>query len=131
MLKKSLYLILLPCVLALSGCVAHTPKDDKANLTIGKVQQQIKVGLSSAEVVEILGSPNLVSTDEKRREVWVYDRVSRESRFESSGVFGSLLILGGSSNSQSASSSQKTLTIIIKFDEKNKVRDFSYQTSKF
>jgi outer membrane protein assembly factor BamE (lipoprotein component of BamABCDE complex) len=47
-------------------------------LTVGKVQREIKVGMSSADVAEILGSPNVVTTDDQRREVWVYDKVASD-----------------------------------------------------
>jgi outer membrane protein assembly factor BamE (lipoprotein component of BamABCDE complex) len=47
-------------------------------LTVGTVQREIKVGMSSAEVVGVLGSPNMVTTDSKRRENWVYDKISTE-----------------------------------------------------
>jgi outer membrane protein assembly factor BamE (lipoprotein component of BamABCDE complex) len=69
----------------LSGCyptsLADQQKDMNAakgegdTLSIGKVQKEIKVGMSSADVVTVLGSPNMVTTDDKRREVWVYDKV--------------------------------------------------------
>ncbi len=31
--------------------------------------------MSGAQVVTILGSPNIVSTDSERREVWMYDKI--------------------------------------------------------
>ena len=67
-------------VLVLSGCMM-TPqhrravRDDSGDrMTVGKVQKEIRVGMSGAEVAEVLGSPNIVSTDEERREVWIYDK---------------------------------------------------------
>ena len=39
--------------------------------------------------------------------------------------------LNGTSSRQSESSSQKTLTVIIKFDEDGLVRDYAYHTSRF
>lgn len=101
------------------------------NLTVGKVQREIKVGMSNAEVVEILGSPNMVTTDGQRREVWVYDKVSTEMAYSKSGAYGNILILGASKSTGAASRTQKTLTIIIKYDEAGKVRDFAYHSSKF
>jgi outer membrane protein assembly factor BamE (lipoprotein component of BamABCDE complex) len=116
-------------------------------LSVGKVQREIRVGMSSAEVVEVLGSPNMVTTDEKRREVWVYDKIATEHAYSTSSGGISALILGGfaggsgaagggvgpsfSKGSGAASTSQRTLTIIIKFDEQNKVRDFAYRQSSF
>lgn len=96
-------------------------------VTVGTVQREIKLGMTSASVVEVLGSPNVVTTDEKRREVWVYDKIATD--VAASGGGWTLLLLGQSAGA--ASKSQRTLTIIIKFDEDKKVRDFAYHTSRF
>jgi outer membrane protein assembly factor BamE (lipoprotein component of BamABCDE complex) len=123
-------------VLVLAGCGAayhrNQAQDDGARtLTVGTVQREIRVGMSAADVVAILGSPNIVTTDEQRREVWVYDKISTDTAYSKSegGVF--LLILGASSASGARSTTQKTLTVIVKFDEQAKVRDFAYHSSKF
>jgi outer membrane protein assembly factor BamE (lipoprotein component of BamABCDE complex) len=108
-------------------------------LTVGTVQREIRVGMSGAQVAEVLGSPNIVTTDEKGREVWVYDRISTESVYSSSSALILGILTGGSGGGgglagQSAgasSSTQKSLTVIIKFDEQKKVRDFAYRSSTF
>ena len=104
-------------------------------LTLGVVQRKIDVGMSTADVIEILGSPNIVSTDGERREVWVYDRISTSIASKSTKKNGGLnLLLLGASKGSSASetvSSHKNLTVIIKFDKENLVRDFSYRQSSF
>jgi len=117
------------------------PTGDK--LTVGTVQKEIRVGMSGAEVATVLGSPNIVSTDEQRREVWIYDKISTDVAYSTSNGGISALILGGASNvgggiggsggrsAGAASTSQKTLTVIIKFDDDKKVRDFAYHTSSF
>jgi len=94
---------------------------------VGVVQKEIKIGMPSSDVVLVLGSPNIVTTDDQRREQWVYDKVSSTVSASTSGVY---LIFAGVSAGAS-SSSQKTLTIIIKFDKEGKVRDFAYHNSKF
>ncbi len=123
--------------LFISGCVNATYHKNKVqapakdSLTVGTVQRQIRIGMTSAEVAEVLGSPNVVTTDEQRREVWVYDKISSDVTYSQSEGFGTLLLLGTTRDSGSTSSSQKTLTIIIKFDNEAKVRDFAYHSSKF
>lgn len=107
------------------------PSEQPEKLTVGKVQGEIKVGMSGAAVAEILGSPNIVTTDEQRRENWIYDKVSSESVDTSNAVGGSIIIFGGSSGQRQQSRTQKTLTIIIKFDENKLVRDFAYNYSQF
>jgi len=104
-------------------------RDDSGDrLTVGTVQREIKVGMSSAQVAEILGSPNVVSTDEERREVWVYDKIATDVIYSNSGAGLKFLTSG---NAGAASKSQRTLTVIIKYDHDSKVRDFAYHTSRF
>lgn len=112
-------------------------------VTVGVVQKEIRVGMSSSEVATVLGSPNIVTTDDQRREVWIYDKLSTETAHSTSSGGVSALFLGigssagggiGGSGSQSTgatSTSQRTLTVIIKFDNNSKVRDFAYHTSRF
>jgi outer membrane protein assembly factor BamE (lipoprotein component of BamABCDE complex) len=134
-MKKLLSLVcMLSCALFFVSCAssqksADTTKTD--NISVGKVQREIKIGMTSAEVVEVLGSPNIVTTDEERREVWVYDKMSTQvdSSSSSKGIW--LVVVGAGSDKSSSSTSQRTLTIIIKFDNEGKVRDFSYRTSSF
>ncbi|MFA5168062.1 MAG: hypothetical protein WC530_05990 [Candidatus Omnitrophota bacterium] len=150
-MKKNLMALLL--VILTTGCVsasAHRQdvQDNGPNsLTVGKVQREIKLGMTNAQVAEILGSPNVVTTDEQRREVWVYDKIASEAAYSNSGASygggvgaggapGSSLILGGlgmgyGKNAGAVSTTQKTLTVIIKFDLEGKVRDFAYNSSKF
>jgi len=122
---------------------AEVEKPTGDQLTVGTVQKEIRVGMSGAEVAAVLGAPNIVSTDEERREVWIYDKISTDVAYSSSSGGLSTLILGGGGSvaggvggsanrgAGAASSSQKTLTVIIKFDDEKKVRDFAYHTSSF
>lgn len=107
------------------------PSEQPEKLTVGTVQREIKVGMSAAAVAEILGAPNIVTTDEERREHWIYDKVSSDSVDTSNSVGGSIIIFGGGTSQRERSRNQKTLTIIIKFDENKLVRDFAYNFSQF
>ncbi len=106
-------------------------KDSATALTVGRVQREIRVGMTNAEVAEVLGSPNIVSSDEQRREVWVYDKISTDRAYSTNSGGASILILGASGGSGASSTSQRTLTVIIKFDKDGRVRDFAYHQSKF
>lgn len=121
----------LAAALVIAACASPPPPPQGDELTVGKVQGEIKVGMDAASVVEILGSPNIVTTDEKRREVWVYDKVSSDRVDTAHSIGGSIIILGGGAARSSSSSTQRTLTIIIKFDEEKKVRDFAYNYTQF
>jgi len=126
-LAGSLFVALLVAV----GCASPPPQEPADRLTVGKVQGEIKVGMPASEVAAILGSPNIVTTDEQRREVWIYDKVSSDSVDTASGISGSIIILSGGKSSRSSSTTQRTLTIIIKYDENKLVRDFAYNYSQF
>lgn len=132
-MKYLFTLLIFPALLLLPGCQSNPPpapvKSD--NLTVGTVQKEIRIGMSSADVVSVLGSPNMVTTDDQRREVWVYDKVATESVSRSSTGWVFAIIAGGHSSEGSSSTTQRTLTIIIKFDENHKVRDFAYHSSQF
>jgi len=108
------------------------------NLTVASVQSQVYVGMSGAEVAEALGSPNIVTTDQFRNETWIYDKIYTEaSESETHDMTGTLRYLdvwgplAGSSTNRRSTTSQRTLTVIIKFDEFGEVYDFAYHTSRF
>jgi len=129
---KSIWCILSLCLLvAAAGCGGNKAEIQEDRLTVGKVQGEIKVGMAASQVVELLGSPNIVTTDEKRREVWIYDKVSTDRVDTASSTFASIIILGATSRDSSSSQRQRTLTIIIKYDEEKKVRDFAYNYTQF
>ena len=148
MKKISLGLIVL-ATLSLQACKsvdehkAAVRNDAADKVTVGKVQAEVRVGMSGGDVVGVLGSPNIVTTDEQRREVWVYDKFATESAYSTSSGGVSALVLAGignvlggvapsvSNSTGAASKTQRTLTIIIKFDEAKKVRDFAYHSSSF
>lgn len=147
------YIVLMIMALLTGGCATAgdhraAVRDDTADrITVGKVQREIRVGMTNADVIEILGSPNVVTTDAERREVWVYDKIATETAYSTSSGGVSALILGGflgndaaggglggagyRSNSGAQSTTQRTLTIIIKFDNNQMVRDFAYRQSSF
>ncbi len=128
-----------------AGCSAtHHAQDVRAadendRITVGTVQKEIRIGISATDVATILGSPNIVTTDDGRLETWIYDKISTDVTYSrSSGTIVGLIFGSsgggagvGSTNAGSTSSSQRTLTVIIKFDANNSVRDFSYHTSRF
>ncbi len=150
-MKKNLFLLF---CFGFFGCMSaseHASNVQKGlqgdKLTVGTVQREIKEGMSEAEVIEALGSPNIVSTDEKGREVWVYDKISTDRVYSTSsggisslilggGIVGNALLGGGVSPSYkrgagASSTSQRTLTIVIKFNEQKKVREFAYHATRF
>ena len=130
----SAYLIVLILFTSCQPASKHAESlgnSDQERLTVGVVQKRIQVGMSQAEVAQSLGSPNIVTKDAKGKEAWVYDKAAREVTHSSDQ--GSVwFIIGGYSKEAGASrSSQKTLTVVIKFDDKNLVEGVSYHSSQF
>lgn len=141
--------------LVLPGCQSvetHSAEVSNAighdqTISVGDAQARVFPGMSGAEVVEVLGTPNIITTDRERREVWTYDKISTQTvtAFSSSGGEG--IILGGlragdgllasglrygnASGSEGTSRSTKALTIIVKFSENKRVRDVAYRYSAF
>jgi len=128
-----------------AGCSAtHHATDVRAadeayRVTVGTVQKEIHIGMSAANVASVLGSPNIVTTEDQRQETWIYDKISTEVTYSrSSGTLVGLIFGGsgggagiGTTSAGATATSQRTLTVIIKFDGENRVRDFSYHTSRF
>lgn len=137
MFKKMIIFGFAISFIAITACT--TVQDHRSNLhstqeselTVGKVQKEIRKGMSGAEVAEILGSPNIVTKDENTDETWVYDKIATEATYSESQT-AMFLILGGTANQSGAAAvTQKTLTVVIKFDANSKVKSFSYHSSKF
>jgi outer membrane protein assembly factor BamE (lipoprotein component of BamABCDE complex) len=146
-------LLVITTISMLIGCMsAHqhyqqTHGTQERQMTVGTVQKEIRKGMSAAEVAETLGSPNIVTTDAEGREVWVYDKISTDVTYSAdSGSAGVSLLIGALSGSAvggvipwgsynrsagATSTTQRTLTVVIKFDEQKIVRDFAYHTSRF
>jgi len=144
MARKWIVTILVSTAALSAGCSATSHRqdvqDDSADrLTVGTVQREISIGMPASDVAAILGSPNIVTTDKERREVWVWDKISTNVSYSRSNGAIAGLIVGGSGgglgtaskSSGAVSSSQRTLTVIVKFDDANFVRDVSYRTSSF
>ena len=146
-------LVVLIILVMASGCMTaaqhqqELASSQEREMTVGIVQKEIRTGMSQADVAMALGSPNIVTNDGTGKETWIYDKIATEASYSRSsggvgggvgagGLAGSALILGGVGGSYSkaagaASSTQKTLTVIIKFDEKKRVSSFAYHASKF
>ena len=122
---------------AVAGCMSAAEHQQslgstaEREMTLGIVQKEIRAGLTQDEVISALGSPNIVTRDADGYETWVYDKVATEASYSRSDAYGTILILGAGSAAGAASSSQKTLTVVIKFGGDQRVETFSYHASRF
>ncbi len=146
-------LSLIAIFLFLTGCMTagqhyqDTHGAQERKMTVGTVQKEIRKGMSAADVALALGSPNIVTTDAEGREVWIYDKISTDVSYsQDSGGLGAVLLIGSSSGGTAGaglgsgsynksagaqSKTQRTLTVVIKYDEQKLVRDFAYHSSRF
>lgn len=138
LLKKTKNLALALLILLSSACMKASEhagqlhSQSERELTLGVAQAKLYKGMSQAEVAEILGSPNIVTKDAQSDDTWIYDKISSEASYSNDGGGVNLIIFGGyNKNSGASATTQKTLTIVVKFDANNKIKDFSYHTSRF
>lgn len=113
-----------------SGTYRASSNEYSDDLTAGKVQKEIRKGMSGAEVIQALGQPNIVTSDESGLTTWVYDKIATEANYSQSSDALFLFIYGRTNTSSNYTMTQKTLTVVIKLRE-DKVDSFSYHASKF
>lgn len=117
-----------------AGCATFPEKQEKANspLTAGNVSLTLKKGVTTkAEVLKVFGSPNIVTKNRDADEVWNYNRMNFTTRTgEDSG--GAFLILGGWGGSRAVSTATtKSFDLMITFDAKDVVKDYSVIQASF
>ena len=148
-MKTCLIIILMLLLAAATGGCSATQHQAEVQagaderLSVGTVQREIRIGMSGGDVLAVLGSPNIVSTDADHNEVWVYDRIATDVAYSNSeggvlglifgplGSAGGVAVGGGAREAGARSTSQRTLTVVINFDATQRVDDFAYHTSRF
>ena len=126
----------LACVCALlAACAQPAPQPVTARnspLTHGNVQMSLKVGATTqTEVLETFGAPNITSIDGSGQEVWTYQRHATVSQSSSGENYWTIILAGGSQEASGFEQSQRTQTLIIKFDANKVVSDFRSRSSEF
>ena len=139
-MKVSAAFSMLAISFTMGGCMSAAqhqqslPSTQEQEMTVGIVQKEIRKGMSQADVAAALGSPNIVTKDSQGNETWIYDKIaSQVSYSKDSGGTGLIInLFGGYGREAGAvSTTQKTLTVIIKYDANGLVDSFSYHASKF
>lgn len=126
-INKALFLI---CILFIS-CVPSNQTSQKiakeSALTPGMAKAYIQPGKTSqTEVLEIFGPPDLV-THKYGKDVWTYDKIS----YEVSTQGGYLTVLLAGISGGGSSTSNKSVMLIIYFDENDVVMDYKLSAAKF
>lgn len=126
--KAFLSIAVVAAALSLSSCASRSQPKQKSNLTFGTIKSSIKKGeTNQAQVVQLLGSPNIVTKNSQKEEVWTYSRQSFDSESGSAGA--SLIFVGGSKAFSSSSSA--SFDLIITYDKNDVVKDYSVVQSQF
>ncbi len=128
------YNSILVALLLVVGC-SNAPRETTSKLTLGLAQSTVTKGANQSEIIKVLGAPNIISKDKSGNETWTYDRISRDAQSNSrtGAGFGALFgwVFAGGSSSSSSSMSNKSLTVIITFDDNKNVIDYAYQSLEF
>lgn len=140
-MKKNLLVLALALVIGafgISSCTSvsggrsySASGSQEKEITVGKVQKELRKGMSGAEVAELLGSPNIVTKDENGLETWVYDRIATEANYNENSSVLFLIVYGQANQNANMTVTQKTLTVVVKFNPNSKIESFSYHASKF
>ncbi len=111
------------------GCQsAPTNTYGNNGITHGTVQLHLQKNVTTkSQVIETFGAPNITTRDGNGREVWTYQRHNISA--QSTSAYGTLILVGASESS--ASQSSRTMTLIIKFNDKDVVVDFDSRYSSF
>lgn len=113
-----------------SGCATFPQKQEESqsNLTIGIVKSKIKKGeTTQAEILQIFGSPNIITKNRDNDEVWNYNRMSYRTTSGADGI--SVIFFGGSRAMTTATTASFDLILI--FDENDVVKDYSVIAAKY
>lgn len=143
-MKSSLKVASFAVLMALSPATTASASEGPAvttatDLTLGRIQRSLKVGMSQLDVIDAAGSPNLVTRGKNGRESWVYDRFSTDTKENSFGAGGGGLgsganllgVLGVNAGASRKVTSQKNLLVVVTFTPDGTVETFSYRSSKF
>ena len=97
--------------------------------------------MSQTDILQTLGSPNIVTKNSMTQEVWTYDKVGSNRSSSTTVNYGQrtlgqgflAFLFGGATSSSAANAKNetKTLTVIITFDDNKNVSNFTYQSLKY
>lgn len=96
----------------------------KSNLTFGVVKTKIIKGeTSQTEILQIFGSPNLITKNKSNNEVWSYNKMAMTSKGGNSTFWDG--------ERASVSSSSQSFDLIITFDKNDVVTEYSVVSSSY
>lgn len=125
---------LLICSLFLLGACAS--KSSKNSLNKMEIEKSLKKGVTTQEqVLEIFGSPNVVTTNSSGQEIWSYIQSSSQSSDKSIGLgaiswlakdYMSWIDVGGGKSETST----QNVTLNVYFSKKHILQSFQFQSQR-
>ena len=133
---------------AATALPAPTQPPAPSNLSYGLVKSQVRKGeTTQLELVQLFGAPNITSLDSDGIETWVYEKTVTQTDVQSQSAaaqgaanlglfFSSVAVGGNASGSQSttggsATTSVRSITVIVKFAPNQTVSDYRVRASYF
>ena len=127
-MKTTSLVLLLACLTVLSTGCQKESRTQGSNLTPGMAKTKITNGVTTqSEILEVFGAPNIITKNKSGNEVWTYDKVAMDK----SNKEGSWTILLAGESSGNQTTSTKTFTLMLEFDDDDIVKDSSYRASQF
>ena len=128
---RRLFILATICLTCSCNNGSHSSIDESTKFTLGKAQREVHKGMAQADVATSLGSPNIVTRDAEGKETWVYDKIAKQID-QSRSDAGVWFLLGAASRESVQSvSSERSLTVLVKFDDDQRVDTLSYHSSSF
>ena len=126
----------------------RTEAESPSPLSYGSITSTVKKGTTTqADLVSMFGGPNISTIDSDGNETWIYEKTTSETITKSQSsintkgerldfFFGLGFIHKGKGegnvrSNTAVSSSIKSLTVIIKFNQDKTVKDYSARASYF
>lgn len=122
-MKKSFATLLLLIFLALP-CMCE-------EFTLGMVQQRIHTGMSQGEVVACIGAPNMVNKGAEGLETWTYNKISQTTQETYNKKWYFFLLFGKRKGCKRTETSEKSITVVLSFDEQCCLENIMYKTSSY
>jgi len=124
MLVASVALLVVGCAYQAPLATIPSRQIDTQKISFGSAQQlksKVDQGASvgGGDVVQALGSPNIVSTNPDGTETWVYDKIITEKE------------MAAGQNTSVQTQSSRTMMILIKFNKKNAVESIVYRQTSY
>lgn len=123
-----------------SGCATSKASYQRSNLTFGMVKKNLVKGQTTqAEIINLFGAPNIMTKNKSGEEVWTYDKIS-VSASEAAGSIGGGIggvgtsVIGGGVaglGGSTSSTSSRSMTLSITFDDKDIVKDYAVMMQEF